>query len=220
MCNRLQTIVLMLQFCSWHRLGLYILWTVNDACPGTFNQLFQIDVTKAVINTVPFIKIFDNSATSHWKACMANTNNKIGWLHAQTNVQDGIRYIFNKYKDLSRSGPHANLINQLLPHIEGCEMGKMWDCIGIQPDILESAKKYLKDCEEIAGGEAGPHIAVHVRRGDYKLFNHDKIVNDPTTAPARQLAVQTLWSEADAKVEATAIKSATQSHNKCRNQLN
>jgi hypothetical protein len=44
-------------------------------------------------------------------------------------------------------------------------------------------------------------------------------VNDPTTAPARQLAVQSLWSEADARVEATAIKSATQNHNKCRNQL-
>ena len=45
------------------------------------------------------------------------------------------------------------------------------------------------------------HVAIHVRRGDYKMFNCDNIVTDPKVPYEGQLAVQNQRSDADAQVE-------------------
>ena len=97
LCNRLQTVVLMLQFCSWHRLGLYILWIKNEACPGLFEELFEFDFQCSALKSVPFIKVFDNPANSSWKASMANKTWCLGYMYAQSNVQDGLKVIHDQY---------------------------------------------------------------------------------------------------------------------------
>jgi hypothetical protein len=102
LCNRLQTIVLMLQFCSWHRLGIYILWTKNEACPGLFAELFDIDYQAPPLNSVPFIKVFDNASNSSWKASIQNKNWSLGYMNAQSNVQDGLKTIMEQYNILKK----------------------------------------------------------------------------------------------------------------------
>ena len=72
--------------------------------------MFQINTSKIALRTVPFIKIFDDGATSHWKASMANRTHCVGWLHAQSNVKDGLNYIANRYKDLSKRKTNPKLI--------------------------------------------------------------------------------------------------------------
>ena len=218
-CNRLQTVVLMLQMCSWHRLGLYILWTKNDACPGTFGELFQFNFSSKALKTVPFIKVFDNSASSSWKASLSNTIWNIGGLHAQSNVKDGIKVIADTYKGMSKRSPLGKTIMQLVPHIEACDGSEMWKSIEIQNVILEQAKKYLKTCEQnSAYGKVDTHVAVHVRRGDYKMFNCDKIVNNPSVSYEKQLAVQELWSDADAHVQVLVEKIKNKTRNQKPNQ--
>jgi hypothetical protein len=102
LCNRLQTIVLMLQFCSWHRLGIYILWTKNEACPGLFDELFDIDFQAPSLNSVPFIKVFDNASNSSWKASVQNKNWSVGYMSAQSNVQDGLKTIMEQYNIIKK----------------------------------------------------------------------------------------------------------------------
>ena len=155
--------------------------------------------------------MFDNSASSSWSASVSNTIWNVGGLHAQSNVKDGIKVIADTYKGMSKRSPLGKTIMQLVPHIEACDGSEMWKSIEIQNVILEQAKKYLKTCEQnSAYGKVDTHVAVHVRRGDYKMFNCDKIVNNPSVSHEKQLAVQELWSDADAHVQALVGKSQEQ----------
>ena len=106
---------------------------------------------------------------------MANTIWNLGYLHAESNVKDGIKVLGDIYKGMSNKSQHAKSIIQLLPHIEACDGSEMWESIEIQNVILEQAKKYLKTCEQVSDlGKVDTHVAVHVRRGDYQMFNCDK----------------------------------------------
>jgi hypothetical protein len=138
---------------------------------------------------------------------VSNTIWNLGYLHAQSNVKDGVKVLGDIYKWMSKKSPHAKSIMQLLPHIEACDGSEMWGSIEIQNVILEQAKRYLKTCEQASAyGKVDTHVAVHVRRGDYKMFNCDKIVNNPSVSYEKQLAVQELWSDADAHVQVLVEK--------------
>jgi hypothetical protein len=116
--------------------------------------------------------------------------------------KDGIKVLGDIYKGMSKKSQHAKSIMQLLPHIEACDGSEMWESIEIQHFILEQANRYLKTCEQATDlGNVDTHVAVHVRRGDYKMLNCDKIVNNPSVSYEKQLAVQELWSDADAQVQ-------------------
>jgi hypothetical protein len=193
LCNRLQTIVLMLQFCSWHRLGIYILWTKNEACPGLFDELFDIDFQSPSLNSVPFIKVFDNAANSSWKASIQNKSWSLGYMSAQCNVQDSLKTIMEQYNILKKKKNTRcdKMIDQLLPRIEKCDGADMWQAIELKQSLMDLAKEHMQICATMnPSGLLDHHIAIHVRRGDYKYFNCDLHLASPSVPIERQLQIQ------------------------------
>ena len=89
------------------------------------------------------------------------------------------------------------MIEQLLPQIQKCDGSDMWQAIELKQSLFD-----LQNCSLYASsGPVDHHIAIHVRRGDYKFFNHDIHISNPAVPIDRQCEIQEVWSEADAAVE-------------------
>jgi hypothetical protein len=98
------------------------------------------------------------------------------------------------------------MIDQLLPRIERCDGSDMWQAIELKQSLMDLAKEHIQNC---AGanqtGLPDHHIAVHVRRGDYKYFNCDLHLEGVSLPRERQVQTQEVWSQADVAVQASGI---------------
>jgi len=77
----------------------------------------------------------------------------------------------------------------------------MWEVLEVQPAILTRAREYL-DASAALGSPAEfhTHVALHVRRGDYKYFNHEKIMADPSVPNHKKEEIDRIWNDADEEV--------------------
>jgi hypothetical protein len=98
------------------------------------------------------------------------------------------------------------MIDQLLPRIENCDGASMWQAIAIKQSLMDLAKEHIQNCAGVnSSGLPDHHIAVHVRRGDYKFFNCDLHLENSSLPHERQVQIQEDWSQADVAVQASGI---------------
>ena len=129
-------------------------------------------------------------------------------MHAQSNVQDGLKTILEQYTIIKKKQNTQcdNMIDQLLPRIERCDGSDMWQAIELKQSLLDLAKEHIQNCSGAnQKGLPDHHIAVHVRRGDYKYFNHDLHLESATLPVEQQVQIQDVWSQADVAVQASGI---------------
>ena len=82
----------------------------------------------------------------------------------------------------------------------------MWQAIEIKQSLMDVAKEHMQKCAGVnSSGLPDHHIAVHVRRGDYKFFNCDLHLENPSLSHERQMQIQDDWSQADVAVEVSKL---------------
>ena len=129
-------------------------------------------------------------------------------MHAQSNVQDGLKTIMEQYNIFKKKKNTKcdNMIDQLLPRIENCDGASMWQAIEIKQSLMDLAKEHMQKCAGMnSSGLPDHHIAVHVRRGDYKFFNCDLHLENSSIPHERQVQIQEDWSQADVAVEVSKL---------------
>ena len=95
------------------------------------------------------------------------------------------------------------MMEQLLPRIQKCDGADMWQAIELKQSLMDLAKDHMQNCAMMhPSGHLDHHIAIHVRRGDYKYFNCDLHIASTSVPVERQLQIQEVWGEADVAVEA------------------
>ena len=78
----------------------------------------------------------------------------------------------------------------------------MWQAIELKQSLMDLAKDHMQNCAMMhPSGHLDHHIAIHVRRGDYKYFNCDLHIASTSVPVERQLHLQEVWGEADVAVE-------------------
>ena len=138
-------------------------------------------------------------------------------MSAQCNVQDGLKTIMEQCNILKKKKNTRcdKMIDQLLPRIEKCDGADMWQAIEIKQSLMDLAKEHMQICAMMnPTGLVDHHIAIHVRRGDYKYFNCDLHLETPSVPFERKLQIQKVWDEADVAVEVirTTVFQSTKKH--------
>ena len=197
--NRVQTIILWIIFCSYHRLGLYICWEPLKACNTLFSEILSIDVTQAPLHSIPFCRVLDSRKTSWWNAARNNQHWCYGTIESQCTVSMGLQFMFQEYEQLMKKSVCKDLISTVLPIWKEAsgDLQQYWNAMSVKPEIIDRAKGYISG----AMGDATHAIGVHVRRGDYKGFNFQEKLTDPNISEEKKGELETTWEYADQIVE-------------------
>ena len=194
--NRINTIIVLSHICTLMRFGVYICWEPNVACPGTFGDIFTVDETAAIFKRLPFFQIFDDASNSNWKAAKNNKHWCKANFESQCSLEQGIDYFFVA---LNREATQRNdkyMVSELIPNYqEELAYDNLQMFLAVKDDILVDAKEYLADSKNY--GDV--MIGLHVRRGDYKWFNCNSMVEKLPGSKGQLLLDQ--WQEADNEFE-------------------
>ena len=197
--NRLQTIVLWLAFCSWHRMGLYILWESNAACKCTLHDIVTINTEEPPLHTVPFVKVYDQSQSCHWKAPMNDKHWCVGRIESQCTVENGFEFMTGLYENLIAKKSTPAHVAKLWPDIKsGMDPWQYWNALELKEDLISIADEHFEKWK--GGGQY--HIGMHLRRGDFMARKFTDRINDQKTSPEEKEFLTGQWTDADSEVEA------------------
>ena len=175
--NRLQTMVLFMIHCNRHRYGMYILWEPNAACPGSFLDVCCIDDAERerLFPCIPFIQIFD-SQTSNWYHAKKNPVWCVACIRAQSEVDIGLRFMEEQYQTQTAHLP-KDFQEWISTSFRSVNHLESWQVLAVNQEIVEEV--LLQDPRlSQESSKWAIHHAVHVRRGDWKVFNCDNKIRE------------------------------------------
>ncbi len=179
LCNRLQTIVVLLTFCNMTRLGLYIMWPdASTSCDITWNNLMEGVLTDHESTwNIPFINIFDGEERrEHFKHVCAHHKCK-GSMKGQVQVLQHWNATFTKIlpqmamQDRTLMRRWQKVTERLLE--ADWNPNAAWGALCFKEDLYEEAQEKVDAfCPYMQNSGLRRYVldAVHIRRGDFQPF--------------------------------------------------
>ncbi len=209
-CNRIQTLALLCGFASLHNLGVYCLWPENsDVCKGSFSECFGIDTSSPVYDGLAFLRFYTNPRDSNWLAALSAPQWNVGKFSSQCQVEMGIEAFFQHLDRTARADRDITYLHTVAPRWkQQLTEAYCWQLVYVHTDIMQAAAEYMDPSGTGALAENYHHVAFHVRRGDHKYLNCDKVIQQHSGKSKREKTeIERQWQRADEEVEASASTS-------------
>jgi len=154
--NRLETIATLLMVCHATNTGLHIRWEAAECCPGDLAELIHLEADQSELSGIPFIQV--HKLPGHFRAFCSQSvmpQNK-----GNFSFQLPVRLFTEAAVTHLASGSNRNPTFQDAGSID---WGAAWRALMPRAHIIGDVENFL-----YKWGDTWEHVAIHVRRGDWR----------------------------------------------------
>jgi len=142
--GRLHTVVVMLMLAAFHRIGVHILWPVSATCACKFEDLFEFDLQRLPVRSVPFLRVTSDPKDSVWQHNSKDSRWCRGHIHASCLVDSGVTHLLEiyekKYQKDHRVIPYAACIRREL----NADRRKLyWNWLIVKNSLAVISQQYI-----------------------------------------------------------------------------